>query len=208
MPLTPTVQLFCTYLLQHLLKITSDLTKLGANSWDHWTQTQPLLPPSCILLLASHKAPSWHGQVPRFSELLPFIKAKGRSISFPCVAGMSRAGQCGSAWSDSPERGAKGPFWYTTRHSKTSVCPPRIRWRMQQGCSSRAPMDGLLPPLLLSSLGDHTPHCPSHTSLWLHHLPLQGIPVLPSSSQDFSHISEFLLPFTLTVPHMTLHRSA
>lgn len=114
---------------------------------------------------------------------------------------MSRAGQCGSAWLDSPERGTKGPFWYTRRHSKTSVCPPRIRWRMQQGCSSRAPMDGLLPPLLLSSLGDHTPHCPSHTSLWLHHLPLQGIPVLPSSSQDFSHIRVSSLFHLDSAPH-------
>lgn len=35
-PLTPTVQLFCTYLLQLLLKIPSDLTKLEGNSWDHW----------------------------------------------------------------------------------------------------------------------------------------------------------------------------
>lgn len=69
-------------------------------------------------------------------------------------------------------------------------------------------MDGPLPSLLLSSLGDHTPCYPSHTSLWLYHLPLQGIPVRPSSGQDFSHISEFLPPFILTVPHNTLHRSA
>lgn len=69
-------------------------------------------------------------------------------------------------------------------------------------------MDGLLPSLLLSSLGDHTPCYPSHTPLWLYHLPLQGIPVPPSSGQDFSHISEFLPPFILTVPHNTLHSSA
>lgn len=105
----------------------------------------------------------------------------------------------------------KGPFskkallFFTPRFF---LYPPRIRWRMQQGCSLRAPMVGLLPPLLLSSAGDHGPRRPSHTLLWVHHLPLQGIPVLPSSGQDFSHMSEFLPCFILTVPHITLHRSS
>lgn len=69
---------------------------------------------------------------------------------------------------------------------------------------------GVLPPLLLGCPGDHTPPRPSHTSLWLRHLPLQGTPVLPGPGQDFSHVPQSF-PFhqqRLAVPHITPRRSA
>lgn len=45
---------------------------------------------------------------------------------------------------------------------------------------------------------------PSHASLWLHHLSLQGIPVLSGPGQGFSHVSQsfsFHLQ-RLAVPHI------
>lgn len=69
---------------------------------------------------------------------------------------------------------------------------------------------GVLPPLLLGRPGDHTPPCPSHTSLWLHHLPLQGMPLLPGPGQDFSHVPQSF-PFhqqRLAVLHIAPCRSA